>query len=641
MPSLSPLETLYQRLKELERERGGGADYLVPGLWTGASGGQSIVAVNPFRFFRHCIETILSGEDRTPEPRADAGEWSREAVVYNMFIRHTAAFDHNGDGRVSVAASRDGFRETGTFLKAIALLPYIARLKCDTIHLLPVASIGRDGRKGSLGSPFAVRNPYMLEETLAEPALALDTNTQFAAFVEAAHRMGMRVVLEFVLRTTAKDSTWIPEHPGWFYWIREDIPDRGQGENDPNKFGSPLFGEDEIRNITERVLNHNFDDLPEPPLVYRNMFGPVPVRVEESDGRYIGYGPRGERLRIPGAFADWPPLDAQPPWTDVTYLRLYDAAGFNYMAYNTLRMYDRKLAREENIVKDLWEKILGIIPHYQKVFAIDGVMIDMGHALPGPLKARLVESTRNIDPSFALWEENFDLGEQAQLNGSNVAIGCLWKVQHSPRELRRFLRLLATRGTPLPFFCTPETHNTHRAAARSGGMQFSRLCWIMNCFLPGVPFIHQGFELGTTLPVNTGLDFSPEEIKALPPSKLPLYSEAQLPWQSASTLLATIPEILDLRNTWKDAIQDPSPHSFDLLQTSHDKLIAFQRTRSDQRRHVLVVCNFDFESAVEGEVTLPADTTGVKSLLTGEMLETRDGILRYRFQQGEGLICEY
>ena len=637
----SPLETLCLRLKELERNRGAGPGYLVPGLWTEDPSGQSIVAVNPFRFFRQSVEAILSGEDRTPEPGTDAGVWSREAVVYNMFIRHTAAFDHDGDGRVSVAASRDGLRETGTFLKAIALLPYVARLKCDTIHLLPVASIGRDGRKGSLGSPFAVRNPYVLEETLAEPALDLDINTQFAAFVEAAHRMGMRVVLEFVLRTAAKDSDWIPEHPEWFYWIRDDIPDRRPCEKDPNKFGPPLFDEIEIRRITERVLNHDFDNLPAPPLVYRNMFGPVPVKVEKSDGRYIGYGPEGERLRVPGAFADWPPMDAQPPWTDVTYLRLYDAPGFNYMAYNTLRMYDRELAREEHVVQDLWEKILGIIPHYQKAFAIDGVMIDMGHAMPGPLKTRLVELTRSVNPSFALWEEHFDLAEQAQLEGSNLAVGSLWKVQHSPRALRRFLELLAERGTPLPFFGTPETHNTHRAAARSGGIRFSRLCWIMNCFLPGVPFIHQGFELGATLPVNTGLDFTPEEIQAFPASKLPLYSEAQLPWESRETLLKTIPEILDLSKVWNNTVQDTSPHSFDILQTSHENLIAFLRITKDRKRHILVACNFNFDDVVEGEVILSAGTVGVKSLLTGEMLTTEDGTLRYGFQQGEGLICEY
>jgi len=227
------------------------------------------------------------------------------------------------------------------------------------------------------------------------------------------------------------------------------------------------------------------------------------------------------------------------------------------------------------------------------------------------------------------------------LEGSNLAVGCLWKIQHSPRELRRFLELIASRGTPLPFFGTPETHNTPRAVTRNGGIRFSRLCWIMNCFLPGVPFIHQGFELGATLPVNTGLDFTPAEIKRYPAPSLPLYSEAQLPWESTATLLATIPEILELRNIFRGTVQDTSPISFDILQTSHERLIAFQRTTKDQKQHLLVVCNFDFDNVREGEVTLSGDTAGVKSLLSGERLTTRNGTLHYRFQQGEGLICEY
>jgi len=121
----------------------------------------------------------------------------------------------------------------------------------------------------------------------------------------------------------------------------------------------------------------------------------------------------GTRVRIPGAFADWPPDDNQPPWTDVTYLRMYDHPDFNYIAYNTIRMYDVRLARPENAVASLWDSIAGVIPHYQREFGIDGVMIDMGHALPMPLKQRIVSTSREINPDFAFWDENFIIGKRA------------------------------------------------------------------------------------------------------------------------------------------------------------------------------------------------------------------------------------
>jgi len=64
----------------------------------------------------------------------------------------------------------------------------------------------------------------------------------------------------------------------------------------------------------------------------------------------------------------------------------------NYIAYNTIRMYDDQFARPENAVSDLWAAIVGVIPHYQRQFGIDGVMVDMGHALPATLKQRVVQA---------------------------------------------------------------------------------------------------------------------------------------------------------------------------------------------------------------------------------------------------------
>ena len=76
--------------------------------------------------------------------------------------------------------------------------------------------------------PSAIRT--RIDEGLSEPALGLDVKTEFKAFVEAAHRMGFRVVVEFVFRTAAKDGDWVKEHPEWLYWIREEIPLRKGGE---------------------------------------------------------------------------------------------------------------------------------------------------------------------------------------------------------------------------------------------------------------------------------------------------------------------------------------------------------------------------------------------------------------------------
>ena len=113
--------------------------------------------------------------------------------------------------------------------------------------------------------------------------------------------------------------------------------------------------------------------------------------------------------------------------------------------------------------------IVGIVPYYQNEFGIDGVMIDMGHALPMSLKAEMVKSARDINPDFAFWDENFSITARSREEGYNAVFGYLWHVQHIRQQMKEFLWRLQNETFPIPFFATPENHNTHRAAARPGG----------------------------------------------------------------------------------------------------------------------------------------------------------------------------
>jgi hypothetical protein len=323
-----------------------------------------------------------------------------------------------------------------------------------------------------LGSPYAIRNPYELDENLSEPSLALDVKVEFRAFVEAAHRLGLRVVVEFVFRTAAKDADWVKEHPEWMYWIQDATPPRQAGQTDEHTYGSPIFTKEELHSIHEEVKHGRMSALIPPHKVYRDLFTEPPLSedVKKEDGRYVGTLKDGTRVRIPGAFADWPPDDNQPPWNDVTYLRLYTHPDFNYIGYNTIRMYDTRLTRPEYINRPLWDRIVSIIPYYQREFAIDGVMIDMGHALPMDLKAEMVAKARDANPDFAFWDENFSITKKSLEEGYNAVFGYLWVDEHHPDRLRRLVEHLASEGFPIPFFATPENHNTPRAAARPGGL---------------------------------------------------------------------------------------------------------------------------------------------------------------------------
>ncbi|MDH7515579.1 MAG: alpha-amylase [Bacteroidota bacterium] len=614
---VTALENVYEKLIACARRTT--VRYRVPSLWCDAAGRstEAVQETNPFEFYLVTIEDILRRGEAPSHGYARGSGWTRTAVVYNMFVRQTAAWDHDGDGRVGIDVLPGGFRETGTFLKATALLPRLREMGVDTVSLLPVTEIGCDGRKGSLGSPYAIRNPFHLDARLAEPWLGLDVETECAAFVEAAHRLGMKVVFEFVFRTAAKDSDWVPVHPEWFYWIDESVPDCAEGEHASPCYGAPRFTDEELRLIQECVRNHAYDNLPKPPAEYRRMFADSPEIVEMSAGRYIGITREGRRVRIPGAFADWPPDDVQPPWDDVTYLKLYDNPDFNYIAYNTIRIYDNRLAREEYENRELWNTILDIIPFYQQRFGIDGVMIDMGHALPKKLKQAIVDRARAIDPDFAFWEENFAVSVQSREEGYDAVVGYLPFDIHQPHKLREFLYLLSQQDVPIPFFAAVETHNTPRAASRPGGHVFAKMAFAFSAFLPAVLFIHQGEEVCETLPVNTGLGFSREEAAVYLPDRLPLFSESCLCWDNPSEITSYITAVTSIRARWKDLVIDPRHETFEVIPSEPWNVLGYRRVGIDHAHGLLVLANTDCSSSSQTTVPMNSEAGVLLDALTG------------------------
>ncbi|MCB8954586.1 MAG: alpha-amylase [Ardenticatenales bacterium] len=613
--SASPLQTLRARLA-IKADETFAHKYLVPGRWLSTQNAPAAVAINPYQVWLNTIDWILKQPvtEWVQSAEATPGSWSRHAVVYNLFVRSATAFDHDGDG-VLGRPNNAGMNEVGTFVKSLMLLRYIKQLGCNTIHLLPITAVGQDGSKGDMGSPYAIRNPYRLDENLAEPGLDLGVETEFAAFVEAAHHLGLRVVVEFVFRTSSKDGDWVQEHPDWFYWIDADLLDREPGEQDPSRYGMPIFSETEITAIETAVNRQQFDHLMPPDIMHRRMFlpPPAPEQVQMEDGRWIAHYANGRRGRIPGAFADWPVDDPQPPWGDVTFLRLYDHPHYNYIAYNTIRMYSSELAQPENVVKPLWERIVNIIPHYQRQFGIDGAMIDMGHALPPTLKQAIVTAARDNDPAFAFWDENFQATEQGVAEGYNAVIGSLPFVLAYPPELEAFLVHLARTGNPLPIFGTTESHNTPRAISKPGGERFVKYGMAVAAILPALPFLHCGVEFGETRPVNTGLRFTPEEMAQYPSHTLPLFSAIAYDWTNDTTqLLAWWQQALALRQKHAPLLSDIRKDTFIYTYSDNPAIWGIIRHNDDWSIKIALLVNSDMDKPQGVTVGLP---TGREKLM--------------------------
>ncbi len=116
-------------------------------------------------------------------------EWSRNAVIYELNTRQ--------------------FTPEGTFAAAAKQLPRLRELGVDIVWLMPVQEIGLKNRKGTLGSPYSIRDYLGVNPDLGDLA-------SLKHFVQEAHQLGMYVILDWVANHTAWDNSLVEQHPDWY-----------------------------------------------------------------------------------------------------------------------------------------------------------------------------------------------------------------------------------------------------------------------------------------------------------------------------------------------------------------------------------------------------------------------------------------
>ena len=115
--------------------------------------------------------------------------WAKDAVLYQINTRQ--------------------FTKEGTFAAAQKELPRLKELGVDVLWLMPIHPIGAENRKGTLGSPYSVKDYYDVNPEFG-------TKAEFKAFVDAAHAQGFKVILDWVANHTAWDNQLAKQHPDWY-----------------------------------------------------------------------------------------------------------------------------------------------------------------------------------------------------------------------------------------------------------------------------------------------------------------------------------------------------------------------------------------------------------------------------------------
>jgi hypothetical protein len=198
--------------------------------------------------------------------------------------------------------------------------------------------------------------------------------------------------------------------------------------------------------------------------------------------------------------------------------------------------------------------------------------------------------------------------------------------------------MLSSEGSPIAFFGTGENHNTPRTTSREGGSGFARFAFAFSALIPSLPFIHSGAELFETLPVNTGLGFTLEDIENFPSSRLPLFSACAMNWDASSNMSELIEKVLSVRA--RNFIQGENflPKTTILIGTNDERIVAFERAFSNGKR-VLFVGSMT-EETLRAEIRLDTQQDKIIDLISGKEFVILDSVLATELGSWEFIVAE-
>ena len=148
-----------------------------------------------------CLKTALlaailaAGSSLSAQPSAlsslparHSPEWLKSGVIYQVFVR--------------------SFSPSGALNGVTARLDDLHSLNMNILWLMPIHPDGQVKKKGSLGSPYAVRDYYAIDPLLG-------TKEDLRRLIQEAHRRQIKVVIDIVANHTAWDSVMMA-HPEFY-----------------------------------------------------------------------------------------------------------------------------------------------------------------------------------------------------------------------------------------------------------------------------------------------------------------------------------------------------------------------------------------------------------------------------------------
>lgn len=127
-----------------------------------------------------------------PEPEAfkiEHPQWVNNATIYEVNVRQ--------------------FTPEGTFNAFSKHLPRLKELGVDILWLMPIHPVGELNRKGSLGSYYSIKDYKAVNPEFG-------TMDDFKALITEAHKLGMKVIIDWVANHTSHDNHLAFSNPEWY-----------------------------------------------------------------------------------------------------------------------------------------------------------------------------------------------------------------------------------------------------------------------------------------------------------------------------------------------------------------------------------------------------------------------------------------
>ena len=117
------------------------------------------------------------------------------------------------------------YTKEGTFKAFQKELPRLKEMGVKTLWFMPITPIAQKEKKGSLGSPYAAQ-----DYTSINPEFG--NLEDFKNLVNEAHKMGFKVIIDWVANHTGWDHVWTKTHPEYYVHDADGSFHRASGMDD-------------------------------------------------------------------------------------------------------------------------------------------------------------------------------------------------------------------------------------------------------------------------------------------------------------------------------------------------------------------------------------------------------------------------